>query len=109
MKTTLIYIAAALGEIAGCYFVWMWWRLGQSPFWLLPAFASLAAFAFLLTLVEASAAGRIFAAYGGVYVVASLAWMWTVEGVRPDRFDLLGGAVILVGALIVLGAPRASV
>ncbi|NBN64852.1 YnfA family protein [Pannonibacter tanglangensis] len=106
MKVALVYAAAALCEIAGCYFVWMWWRLGQSWLWLLPALASLTAFAALLALIEAPAAGRVFAAYGGVYVMASLVWMWAVEGVRPDRFDLIGSGLILAGALVVLAAPR---
>lgn len=108
LKTALIYTAAAICEIAGCYLVWMWWRLGHSWLWLLPALVSLALFAGLLALIEAPAAGRIFAAYGGVYVIASLIWMWSVEGLRPDRFDLLGSCLILAGALVVLAAPRAA-
>ena len=108
MKVALIYAAAAICEIAGCYFVWMWWRLGHSSFWLLPALVSLALFAGLLALIEAPAAGRVFAAYGGVYVIASLIWMWSVEGLRPDSFDLLGSGLILAGALVVLVAPRAA-
>lgn len=108
LKTALIYTAAAICEIAGCYFVWMWWRLGHSWLWLLPALVSLALFAGLLAFIEAPAAGRIFAAYGGVYVIASLIWMWSVEGLRPDRFDLLGSCLILAGALVVLAAPRAA-
>lgn len=108
LKTALIYAAAAICEIAGCYFVWMWWRLGHSWLWLLPALVSLALFAGLLALIEAPAAGRIFAAYGGVYVIASLIWMWSVEGLRPDRFDLVGSCLILAGALVVLAAPRAA-
>ena len=108
LKTALIYTAAAICEIAGCYFVWTWWRLGHSWLWLLPALVSLALFAGLLVLIEAPAAGRIFAAYGGVYVIASLIWMWSVEGLRPDRFDLVGSCLILAGALVVLAAPRAA-
>lgn len=68
--------------------------------------ASLAAFAWLLTLAESAAAGRAFAAYGGVYILASLAWMWLAEGVRPDRWDLLGGAICLAGAAVILLGPR---
>ena len=107
-RTWLVYGAAALAEIGGCYGVWLWLREGRSA-WLLPAsLASLALFAWLLTLVESDAAGRAYAAYGGVYIVASLAWLWRIEGIRPDRWDLLGGAICLLGAGIILFAPRAS-
>jgi small multidrug resistance family-3 protein len=71
--------------------------------------ASLVLFAWLLTLVDGSAAGRAYAAYGGVYICASLAWLWAVEGIRPDRWDTLGAAVCLVGAAIILFGPRASI
>ena len=102
--TALVYAAAALAEIAGCFAFWAWLRLGKSALWALPGLASLAGFAGLLTLVEAPAAGRAFAAYGGVYIAASLGWLWAVEGVRPDRWDLAGSAVCLAGtALILLG------
>jgi small multidrug resistance family-3 protein len=74
--------------------------------WALPGTAALIAFATLLTLVEAPAAGRAFAAYGGVYVVASLGWLWAVEGLRPDRWDLLGAALCLAGATAILAGPR---
>ena len=104
--TPLIYLAAALAEIAGCFGFWAWLRLGKSAWWLAPAIASLLAFAYLLTLVQTPTAGRAFAAYGGIYIVASLAWMWLAEGARPDRWDLSGAAVCLLGAAIILAAPR---
>lgn len=103
-----VYIAAALAEIAGCFSFWAWWRLEKSPLWLVPGMASLAAFAWLLTLAESDAAGRAYAAYGGVYICASLAWLWAAEGVRPDRFDILGAAVCLSGAAIILFGPRTA-
>ena len=106
MPTAVIYVAAALAEIGGCFTVWMWWRLGRSIWWLAPGMVSLAVFALLLSLVETPAAGRAFAAYGGVYIVASLAWMALVEGVMPDRGDLLGGLLCLVGAGVVIFWPR---
>lgn len=106
MSTAVIYALAALAEIAGCFAVWAVLRSGASALWLVPGMASLAVFAALLTRVEAEAAGRAFAAYGGVYIAASLAWLWAAEGVRPDRWDLAGGAVCLVGAAIILYAPR---
>lgn len=100
------YTLAALGEISGCFTFWMWLRQGKSPLWLIPGFTALAIFAVALTRVEADNAGRIFAAYGGIYIVASLAWLWAVEKVRPDKFDLLGGAVCLIGMAIILFAPH---
>ncbi|MEI4473034.1 YnfA family protein [Frigidibacter sp. MR17.24] len=104
--TTLLYPLAALAEIAGCFAVWSWWRAGASALWLVPGLLALAAFAWLLALTPPAAAGRSFAAYGGVYIAASLAWMWLVEGARPDRFDLAGGALALAGAGLILFAPR---
>jgi len=99
-------IGAALAEIAGCYAVWAWLRLGRSPLWLLPGAASLALFAFLLTKIDAPAAGRAYAAYGGVYVAVSLLWLLAVERVRPDRWDLVGAALCIAGAGVILFAPR---
>ena len=99
-------IGAALAEIAGCYAVWAWLRLGRSPLWLVPGAASLALFAFLLTRIDAPAAGRAYAAYGGVYVAVSLLWLLLVERVRPDRWDLVGAALCIAGAGVILFAPR---
>jgi small multidrug resistance family-3 protein len=82
----IYYLLAAVAEIAGCFSFWAWLRLGKSVFWLIPGVASLIVFAWLLTLVDAPAAGRAYAAYGGIYIAASLAWLWLAEGVRPDRW-----------------------
>jgi small multidrug resistance family-3 protein len=106
MKTIAVYAAAALAEIAGCFAFWAWLKLEKSAWWLAPGMVSLALFAWLLTSVESEGAGRVYAAYGGVYIVASLLWLWLFEGLRPDRFDLAGAAVALVGAAIILVAPR---
>jgi small multidrug resistance family-3 protein len=106
--TILIYIGAALAEIGGCFAFWAWLRLAKSPLWLLPGMVSLALFAWLLTLVDSDAAGRAYAAYGGVYICASLAWLWAIEGLRPDRWDLLGASLCLVGAAVILLAPRTA-
>jgi small multidrug resistance family-3 protein len=103
-----IFVAAALCEIAGCFSFWAWLRLEKSPLWLVPGIALLMAFAWLLTFVDSSAAGRAYATYGGIYIAASLAWLWIAEGVRPDRWDLLGAAVCIAGACIILLAPRAA-
>jgi len=104
--TAILYTAAALAEIAGCFAFWSWLRLGKSAWWLVPGTLSLVAFAYLLTLVDTGAAGRAFAAYGGVYIAASLAWLWLVEGLRPDRWDVIGAAICVVGAIVILFAPR---
>ncbi len=103
-----IYAAAALAEIAGCFAFWAWLRAGRSILWIAPGVASLIAFAWLLTLVPANTAGRAFAAYGGVYIAASLLWMWAVEKTRPDHWDLAGACLCLAGAAVILLAPRAA-
>lgn len=108
MTTPIAYIIAAFAEIAGCYAFWAWMRLGKSPLWLIPGMAALALFAWLLTQVEANAAGRAYAAYGGVYIVASLIWLWAIEGVRPDRWDGIGATICLIGAFVIILGPRAS-
>nr|WP_189413437.1 YnfA family protein [Gemmobacter tilapiae] len=104
----VIFPLAALAEIAGCFAVWAVWRLGASPLWLIPGLAALAVFAGLLALSESDAAGRTFAAYGGVYVAASLAWLWAVEGRLPDRWDLIGAGLCLAGAAVILWGPRGA-
>jgi len=104
--TLAAYLVAALAEIAGCFAFWHVVRGGGSVLWLVPGAASLLVFAGALTLVDAAAAGRAFAAYGGVYILASLGWMWAVEGMRPDRWDATGALVCVVGAAIILLAPR---
>jgi len=106
MPTFAAYIGAAIAEIAGCFAFWAWLRLDKPVWWLLPGMASLALFAYLLTLVDSAAAGRAYAAYGGVYIASSLAWLRLVEGVKPDRWDVVGAAVCLVGAAIIIAAPR---
>lgn len=108
MPTIVAYLGAALAEIAGCFAFWAWLRLERSALWLLPGMLSLALFAWLLTLVESGAAGRAYAAYGGVYIVASLGWLWAVEGLRPDRWDVTGAALCLLGAAVILLGPRSA-
>ncbi len=100
------YAAAAAAEIAGCFSFWAWLRLGRPVWWLLPGMVSLALFAGLLTRVDAAAAGRAYAAYGGIYIVASLAWLWAVERVVPDRWDVIGGLICLGGSLVILYGRR---
>ena len=106
MKTVVVYAGAAVAEIAGCFAFWVWLRLGKPAWWLFPGLLSLILFAYLLTLVETDAAGRAYAAYGGIYIVASLVWLWTIESIRPDRWDVAGACLCLIGAAIILWGPR---
>ena len=106
--TLAVYAAAALAEIAGCFAFWAWLRLDRSALRLIPGMLSLAAFAWLLTLVETEAAGLAYAAYGGIYIVSSILWLWLVEGARPDRWDIVGAAVCVLGAGIILMVPRSN-
>jgi small multidrug resistance family-3 protein len=103
-----IYPLAALAEIGGCFAFWAVLRLGAPAWVLAPGLLLLAAFAWALTLAPADAAGRAFAAYGGVYIAASLLWLWIVEGRTPDRWDITGAAVCLLGAAIILFGPRGA-
>lgn len=105
LATALIYVAAAIAEIAGCFAFWVWLRSGQSVWWVVPGVASLVAFAWLLTLAPSDFAGRAYAAYGGVYIVASLLWLWLVERRAPDLWDLAGGGLAIAGAVIILYGP----
>jgi small multidrug resistance family-3 protein len=106
MSSLCWYVLAAAGEIAGCFTFWAWLRLGKSPVWTIPGMVSLGCFAVVLTRIDAAWAGRAYAAYGGVYIVASLLWMWLVERSAPDRWDLLGTTVCLAGAAAILFGPR---
>jgi small multidrug resistance family-3 protein len=106
MKSLLVFSAAALAEIAGCFAFWAWWRLDKSILWLVPGMASVALFGWLLSQDDCSFAGRAYAAYGGVYIAASLLWLWLAEGLRPDRFDLAGAGLAVAGAVVILAAPR---
>lgn len=104
----LFYAAAAFAEIAGCFAFWAWLRSAKSILWIVPGVVSLVLFALALTRAEADFAGRAFAAYGGVYIAASLLWLYGVEGIRPDRWDLIGAMVCLAGAGIILYGPRTA-
>ena len=107
LKTTLLFFATALAEIIGCYLPWLWLRQGKSAWLLLPAAASLAVFVWLLTLHPA-ASGRVYAAYGGVYVATALVWLRVVDGVKLSPWDWAGAAIALAGmAIIAAGWQRA--
>ena len=107
-STFAIYAAAAIAEIAGCFAFWAWLRLDKSVWWLLPGLGALALFAYLLTTIDSPAAGRAYAAYGGIYIASSLAWLWLIENVKPDRWDIIGASICLVGATIIIAGPRTA-
>jgi small multidrug resistance family-3 protein len=108
MKSIAFFVAAAFAEIAGCFAFWAWARLAKSAWWLLPGVVSLVLFAWLLTRVDAAFAGRAYAAYGGIYIAASLGWLAFVERMVPDRWDAIGAAVCVAGAAVILFGPRAA-
>lgn len=104
-RTFGLFVVTATAEIVGCYLPYLWLKEGRSPWLVVPAAVSLALFAWLLTLHPA-AAGRTYAAYGGVYIATALVWLWAVEGQVPTRWDLLGGAISLLGMAVIVFAPR---
>ena len=108
MLNYLWFFLAALFEIAGCFAFYMWLRQGKSVWWVVPAVLSLAVFALLLTKVEATYAGRAYAAYGGIYIVTSIAWLAVVERIRPLGSDWLGLGLCVIGATVILLGPRFS-
>jgi small multidrug resistance family-3 protein len=108
VTSLLAYVGAALAEIAGCFAFWAWLRLGRSALWIIPGTISLLLFAWLLTLVDTSQAGRAYAAYGGIYILSALVWLWSVEGVTPDRWDIGGALLCLIGAGVILLGPHRS-
>jgi len=109
MPSFILYSAAAIAEIGGCFAFWAWLRLDRSVYWVIPGMVSLTVFALLLTRIDSMFAGRTFAAYGGVYIAASVLWLWVVEGQRPDRWDVLGSVICLVGAGIILFGSRPQI
>ena len=100
---------AAVAEIIGCFAFWAWLRLDKSVYWILPGIVSLIVFAVLLTRINSMFAGRTFAAYGGVYIVASLLWLWIIEGQRLDKWDILGAIICIAGAVLILFGHRQQV
>ncbi|HEX9660926.1 MAG TPA: YnfA family protein [Candidatus Binatia bacterium] len=104
--TTALFVATALAETVGCYLPYLW-RKDRAPVWVLvPAAASLALFVWLLTL-HPTAAGRVYAAYGGIYVATAIAWLWLIDGVRPTAWDIAGSLVAISGMALIMFAPRA--
>jgi small multidrug resistance family-3 protein len=106
-KTLGLFVVTAVCEIVGCYLPYLWLREDRTPWLLAPAAASLALFAWLLTL-HPDAAGRTYASYGGVYVTVAIAWLWLVNGQRPDRWDIAGSVITVVGMAVIAFAPHAA-
>jgi small multidrug resistance family-3 protein len=105
IQTVTLFVLTAIFEIVGCYLPWLWLKKGASAWLLLPAAASLALFAWLLSL-HPNAAARVYAAYGGVYIAVALGWLWAVDGIRPSLWDVAGALVSLSGMAIIMFAPR---
>ncbi len=107
INTALLFVLTALMEILGCYLPYLWLRQNKSPWLLIPAAASLSLFAYLLTL-HPTAAGRVYAAYGGVYITVALIWLWAVDGIRPNLPDFVGVLFCLIGMAVIMFWPRAQ-
>jgi small multidrug resistance family-3 protein len=107
IKTFALFAITAVAEIVGCYLPYLWLKQGKSIFLLIPAAASLALFAWLLSL-HPTAAGRVYAAYGGIYIAVAIIWLWVVDGIKPTTWDLVGSGVAILGMAIIMLAPRTS-
>ncbi|MFZ2555148.1 YnfA family protein [Psychrobacter urativorans] len=107
LKTLSLFFLTALAEIVGCYLPYLWLREGKSIWLLIPGMLSLMAFVWLLTL-HPTAVGRVYAAYGGVYIATAIMWLWAVNGIRPSMWDIVGSVVALLGMAIIMFAPRSS-
>lgn len=105
LTTAGLFVATAIAEIVGCYLPYLWLNKGRSPWLLIPAALSLALFSWLLTL-HPTAAGRVYAAYGGVYVTVAIGWLWLIDGIRPGRCDLIGVALCLAGMAVIAAGAR---
>ena len=105
IKTILLFLVTAVAEIVGCYLPYLWLTQGKSAWLIVPAALSLALFAWLLSL-HPTAAGRVYAAYGGVYICVAILWLWAVDGVTPTTWDVVGSFVALAGMSIIMFAPR---
>jgi small multidrug resistance family-3 protein len=105
LKTLFLFLITAVAEILGCYLPYLWLKEDKSIWLLVPAAACLTLFAWLLSLHPA-AAGRVYAAYGGVYIFVAIVWLWLVDGIRPTTWDVVGSIVALTGMAIIMFAPR---
>ena len=103
IQNLVAFTAAAILEILGCFTFWLWLRRGASSGIAALGILSLIGFAVVLTRVDAAFAGRAYAAYGGIYIAASLVWLWLVEGQQPTATDMLGASLAIIGALVIVG------
>ncbi|RLQ03857.1 YnfA family protein [Micromonospora sp. BL1] len=108
VRSILLFLLAALAEIGGAWLVWQGWRENRGLLWIAAGVIALGAYGFVATFQPDPNFGRILAAYGGVFVAGSLAWGMVVDKFRPDRYDLVGGAICLVGVAVIMYAPRTS-
>jgi small multidrug resistance family-3 protein len=108
MKNIALFFAAAIAEIGGCYAFWLWLRVNRAPAWAFVGVAGLIAFAWLLTQIDMAFASRAYAAYGGIYIATTLIWLWAVEGAKPDRWDIFGVSICIVGAAVIVFGPRSA-
>jgi small multidrug resistance family-3 protein len=107
LKTIGLFFITAIAEIVGCYLPYLWLKQDKSILLLIPAALSLTLFAWLLSL-HPTAAGRVYAAYGGVYICVAIIWLWGVDGIKPTLWDIVGASVALVGMGIIMFAPRSA-
>jgi small multidrug resistance family-3 protein len=105
VKTLGLFFITAVMEILGCYLPYLWLKEDKSPWLLLPAAVCLGIFAWLLSF-HPTAAGRVYASYGGVYICVAILWLWIVDGIRPTLWDIVGVLVALLGMAIIMFAPR---
>ena len=105
LKTIALFLITAVAEIVGCYLPYLWLKQDKSIWLLIPAAISLSLFAWLLTL-HPTAAGRVYAAYGGVYIFVAIVWLWLVDGVKPTTWDIVGALVALTGMAIIMFSPK---
>lgn len=106
LRLFALFALTSVAEIVGCYLPYLWLKQGKSAWLLVPAAMSLMLFVWLLTL-HPHAAGRVYAAYGGVYVLVAIGWLWLVDAVKPSTSDVVGVGLALAGMLVImLGAPR---
>ncbi len=107
LKTVGLFLLTALAEIIGCYLSYLWLREDKTIWLLVPAAFSLALFVWLLSLHPTNT-GRVYAAYGGVYVFMAIMWLWLIDGVRPTSWDIVGSAIAILGMAIIMFAPNNS-
>ena len=108
MKSVGLFVLAAVAEIGGAWLVWQGWREQRGVAWIVGGIVALGAYGFVATFQAEANFGRVLAAYGGVFVAGSLAWGMVVDGFRPDRWDVIGALVCLVGVAVIMYAPRSS-